>query len=96
MHGQVVVSPDVGCIRCEYVLQKQCWKKTWRVAHMARRCPRERDPITKSEGREDSGTGIMPPVHLQQGGSARPSWSAFHNLNGRDFRRGFGRASGIW
>jgi len=63
---------------------------------MARRCPRERDPMIKSEGREDSETGITPPVHLQQGGSARLSWLAFHNLKGRVFKRGFGRASGIW
>ena len=63
---------------------------------MVRHCPRERDPMTKSEGREDSGTGITPPIHLQRGGSAQLSWSAFHKLKGRVFRRGLGRALGIW
>jgi len=67
IHGQVMVSPDVGRMRCEYAPQKQCWKKTWRAAHIARRCPRDRDPMTRSEGREEAGTGIMPPVHLQRG-----------------------------
>jgi len=63
---------------------------------MAQHCPRERDPSTKSEGREDSGTGITLPIHLQQGGSAQSSWSAFHNLKGRVFKRGWGMVSGIW
>jgi len=35
--------------------------------------------MTRSEGREDSGTGIMPPVHLHRGGSAQLSWSTRHN-----------------
>jgi len=63
---------------------------------MVQHCPRERDPMTRSEGREDSGTRITLPVHLQWGGSAQSSWSAFHSLKGRVFRRGFGRVSGMW
>jgi len=95
VHGQVMVSPDIGHMRCEYAPQKQCWKKTWRAAHMVRRCPRDRDPMTRSEGREDSGTGITPPVHLQRGGSVWLSWSALHKLKGMVLRRGFGRVSGM-
>jgi len=62
---------------------------------MARHCPRERDPMMRSEGVDDSGTGITPPVHLQRGGSMRLSWSTFHNRKGRVFRRGFGGALGM-
>ena len=86
----MIVSPDVGHMHCEYAPQKQCWKKTWRAAAMAQHCPREREPITRSEGRDNSGTGIMLPVHLQRGGSAQLSWSAFHKWNGRVFRGGWG------
>ena len=63
---------------------------------MARRCPSERDPITRSEGVDDSGTRITPPIHLQRGGSAQLSWSIFHNQKGRVFRGGRGAVSGIW
>jgi len=61
---------------------------------MARRCPRVSAPITRSEGREESGTGIMPPVHLQRGGSAQFSCSSFHRRKGRDFNVGGGRCAG--
>jgi len=57
---------------------------------MARRCPRVRAPMTRSDGVDDSGTGIMPPVHLHRGGSAQFSWSIFHRVKGRDFRGGVG------
>jgi len=63
---------------------------------MAWCCPRDNEPMTRSEGSEDSGTGIMLPIHLQQGVSAQLSWSAFHKQNGRVFKAGRGRASGRW
>jgi len=82
----VVTSPAVGCIFCKYVPQKQCWKKTCKAADMARRCPRVKVLITRSEGSEKSGTRIMLPVHLQQGRSAQLSCSSFQRQKGRDFR----------
>jgi len=51
---------------------------------MARCWPRDKAPMTRSDGREDSGTRVMLPVHLHQGGSAQFSWSAFQSWNRRD------------
>jgi len=62
IHGQMMVSLEVGHMHWEYSPQKQCLKNTWRVADMVCRCLSERDPMMRSDGREDSGTGIMPPV----------------------------------
>jgi len=63
---------------------------------MARRCPRDREPMMRSAGVEDSGTGITPPVHLHRGGSARFSWSSLQRWKGRVFKGSVGGGSGSW
>ena len=85
----MVTSPAVGRNLVEYAPQKQCLKKTWMEANMALHCPWVRDLRTKSEGVEDSGTGIMPPVHGQTGGSVQSPCSRAHNQKGKVF-------SGTW
>ena len=52
---------------------------------MARHCPRVSAPITRSDGVEDSGTGIKPPVHGQTGGSTQCACSSDHRRNGSVF-----------
>ena len=84
-HGHVVTSPAVGQNLVEYAPQKQCLKKTWMEADMARRCPWVKDPRTKSEGVEDSGTGITPPVQGQTGGSAQSPCSWAQSRKGKVF-----------
>ena len=88
-HGQVVTLPIVGRNLVEYAPQKQCLKNSWIEADMACHCPWVSDPRTKSEGVEESGTGIMPPVHGQTGGSAQSPCSWAHKRNGIVF-------SGAW